>query len=114
MLNGKTILITGGTGSFGQEFVKKILAEYKLRRAIVYSRDEYKQYIMSKKFAGHEEQLRFFLGDIRDKNRLLRAFEGRECLWRGQSQIFGCQVRQCYGVKRQCNSIIYESEERWY
>jgi UDP-N-acetylglucosamine 4,6-dehydratase len=76
MLNGKTILITGGTGSFGQEFVKKILAEYKLRRAIVYSRDEYKQYIMSKKFAGHEEQLRFFLGDIRDKNRLLRAFEG--------------------------------------
>lgn len=76
MLNGETILITGGTGSFGQKFAKKILTEYKPLKVIVYSRDEYKQYMMRKKFAGHEEQLRFFLGDIRDKNRLLRAFEG--------------------------------------
>ncbi|MFA5238561.1 MAG: UDP-N-acetylglucosamine 4,6-dehydratase (inverting) [Phycisphaerae bacterium] len=76
MLNDKTILITGGTGSFGQAFVKKILAAYKLRRVIIYSRDEYKQYMMCKKFAGHEGRLRFFLGDIRDKSRLLRAFEG--------------------------------------
>ncbi|MFA5252600.1 MAG: UDP-N-acetylglucosamine 4,6-dehydratase (inverting) [Phycisphaerae bacterium] len=76
MLNDKTILITGGTGSFGQAFVKKILADYKLRRVIIYSRDEYKQYMMRKKFSGHDKQLRFFLGDVRDKNRLLRAFEG--------------------------------------
>ena len=76
MLNGKTVLITGGTGSFGQAFVKKILAEYEPRKVIIYSRDEYKQYMMGKKFAGHEVQLRFFLGDIRDKSRLLRAFEG--------------------------------------
>ncbi|MDD5327081.1 MAG: UDP-N-acetylglucosamine 4,6-dehydratase (inverting) [Phycisphaerae bacterium] len=76
MLNDKTILITGGTGSFGQAFVKKILAAYKLRRIIIYSRDEYKQYMMCKKFTGHEGRLRFFLGDIRDKSRLLRAFEG--------------------------------------
>ncbi|MFZ0035302.1 MAG: UDP-N-acetylglucosamine 4,6-dehydratase (inverting) [Sedimentisphaerales bacterium] len=76
MLNGKTILITGGTGSFGHAFVKKVLADYKLRRVIIYSRDEYKQYMMRKKFSEHEEQLRFFLGDIRDKSRLLRAFEG--------------------------------------
>lgn len=76
MLNGKTILITGGTGSFGQEFAKKILTKYKLRKVIIYSRDEYKQYMMRKKFEAYEEQLRFFLGDIRDKSRLLRAFEG--------------------------------------
>jgi UDP-N-acetylglucosamine 4,6-dehydratase len=76
LLNDKTILITGGTGSFGQAFTENILAEYKLRRVVIYSRDEYKQYMMRKKFAKYEEQLRFFLGDIRDKSRLLRAFEG--------------------------------------
>ena len=76
MLNDKTILITGGTGSFGQEFTKKILTEYKPRKVIIYSRDEYKQYMMRKKFAKYEEPLRFFLGDIRDRSRLLRAFEG--------------------------------------
>jgi len=76
MLDDKVVLITGGTGSFGQEFAKKILTEYKLRKVIIYSRDEYKQYMMRKKFAGYEEQLRFFLGDVRDKSRLLRAFEG--------------------------------------
>jgi UDP-N-acetylglucosamine 4,6-dehydratase len=76
MLNGKTILITGGTGSFGKAFTGKVLAEYKPRKVIIYSRDEYKQYMMQKKFASHRNQLRFFLGDIRDKARLYRAFEG--------------------------------------
>lgn len=76
MLNDKTILITGGTGSFGKAFTRKVLAEYKPRKIIIYSRDEYKQYMMQKKFAGHKNQLRFFLGDIRDKARLYRAFEG--------------------------------------
>jgi len=76
MLNRKTILITGGTGSFGQAFTKKVLTEYEPRKVIIYSRDEYKQYMMRKKFAGYDEPLRFFLGDIRDKSRLCRAFEG--------------------------------------
>lgn len=76
LLNGKTILVTGGTGSFGQKFIKNILTEYKPRKVIVYSRDEHKQYMMRKKFAEYEEQLRFFLGDIRDRSRLFRAFEG--------------------------------------
>jgi len=51
MLNGKTILITGGTGSFGKAFTRKVLTEYKPRKVIIYSRDEYKQYTMRKKFA---------------------------------------------------------------
>ena len=75
-LDGKVVLITGGTGSFGQEFTKKILTEYELQKIIIYSRDEYKQYMMRKKFGAYKEQLRFFLGDIRDRARLYRAFEG--------------------------------------
>lgn len=76
MLNGKTILVTGGTGSFGNKFIERVFTEYKPRKVIIYSRDEYKQYQMQKKFLEHEESLRFFLGDIRDKARLYRAFEG--------------------------------------
>ena len=76
MLNGKTILITGGTGSFGKVFTRKVLTEYKPRKVIIYSRDEYKQYTMQKKFAEHKNQLKFFLGDIRDKVRFCRAFDG--------------------------------------
>lgn len=76
MLDGKTILITGGTGSFGNSFTERLLTEYKPRKVIIYSRDEYKQYMMQKKFAKFSEELRFFLGDIRDKDRLYRAFEG--------------------------------------
>jgi UDP-N-acetylglucosamine 4,6-dehydratase len=75
IINDATILVTGGTGSFGQNFIKKIFAEYKPKKVIIYSRDEYKQHMMSEKFAQYEE-LRFFLGDIRDKSRLLRAFDG--------------------------------------
>jgi UDP-N-acetylglucosamine 4,6-dehydratase len=76
MLKDQTILITGGTGSFGQAFARKVLADCKPHKVIVYSRDEYKQYMMRKKFEAYEERLRFFLGDIRDKSRLLRSFEG--------------------------------------
>ena len=76
MLNDKTILITGGTGSFGQKFTKRILSEYKPKKIIIYSRDEYKQYVMRAKFKKHDEKLRFFIGDVRDKERLYRAFEG--------------------------------------
>ena len=61
MLSGKTILITGGTGSFGNSFTQRVLTEYKPEKVIIYSRDEYKQYEMQKKFAEYENQLRFFL-----------------------------------------------------
>jgi UDP-N-acetylglucosamine 4,6-dehydratase (inverting) len=76
MLNDKTILITGGTGSFGNRFTWRILTEFKPRKVIVYSRDEYKQHIMKQKMSKFADILRFFLGDIRDKDRLYRAFEG--------------------------------------
>ena len=72
--DGKTILITGGTGSFGQHFVKAILARYRPRAVRVFSRDELKQHEMREVLQDH--RLRYFLGDIRDKERLVRALKG--------------------------------------
>lgn len=74
-LNKKTILLTGGTGSFGNCFTKIALTEYNPQKLILFSRDEFKQYQMAEKF-NHDPRLRFFLGDVRDKERLYRAFEG--------------------------------------
>lgn len=76
MFNNKTILVTGGTGSFGNEFVLKTLEKYKPKKIIIFSRDEIKQWEMAKKFSQHEKNLRFFIGDVRDRNRLYRALDG--------------------------------------
>ncbi|MCE2964722.1 MAG: UDP-N-acetylglucosamine 4,6-dehydratase (inverting) [Alphaproteobacteria bacterium] len=75
MFNNKSILITGGTGSFGRRFISRILKEYKPARLIILSRDEYKQFEMQQEFQGHPE-LRFFLGDVRDESRLRMAMRG--------------------------------------
>ena len=76
MLNGKTILVTGGTGSFGNAFTQYVLDHYTPKKIIIYSRDEYKQFIMANKFRKYKDTLRFFIGDVRDKERLYRAFDG--------------------------------------
>ena len=76
-LDGRSILITGGTGSLGHQLVKLLVRHTKARRIIVLSRDEFKQYTMQQAFPG-VEALRFFLGDVRDKDRLRRAFEGAD------------------------------------
>ena len=75
MLDNKTILITGGTGSFGQNIVNKILKEHNPKKIIVLSRDEIKQWEMSETYQ-KENRLRFFIGDVRDRDRLYRAFNG--------------------------------------
>ena len=73
-MNKKNILITGGTGSFGKKFVETILKKFKPRRLIVYSRDEQKQYEMSQYLSEEKyPNIRYFIGDVRDKNRLERA-----------------------------------------
>lgn len=74
MQNNSIILITGGTGSFGQKFVHMVLKQYKPKKIIIFSRDEQKQNEMSKKF--NSKKLRFFIGDVRDKGRLYRALDG--------------------------------------
>jgi len=75
MLSNSTILVTGGTGSFGHTFVPMTLARYNPKKLIIYSRDEMKQWEMAKKFAG-DPRVRFFIGDVRDKERLYRALDG--------------------------------------
>ena len=75
MLSNSTILITGGTGSFGQKFTKMTLDKYNPKKIIIYSRDEMKQWDMAPKF-NNDSRLRYFIGDVRDKDRLSRAMDG--------------------------------------
>ena len=75
MQENSTILLTGGTGSFGHAFVPLVLERYNPKKLIIFSRDEMKQWDMAKKFDG-DPRLRFFIGDVRDRNRLYRALDG--------------------------------------
>lgn len=74
MFDGKSILVTGGTGSFGRKFIKTLLARYQPKRVIVFSRDELKQFEMQQDFTS--PAMRFFIGDVRDKERLVQAMRG--------------------------------------
>ena len=77
MLNGKVVLITGGTGSFGKKFTEIVLSRYELRKLIIFSRDELKQYEMRDRFGEDQYKcMRYFIGDVRDRERLYRAFDG--------------------------------------
>ncbi len=78
MLNGKVVLITGGTGSFGKKFVEVILRDYpEVKKIIIYSRGELKQYEMKQRWPDHiYPQMRYFIGDVRDRERLMQACEG--------------------------------------
>lgn len=73
-MDGKTILVTGGTGSFGKKFITTVLQDYNPEKVIVFSRDELKQFEMAQDF--RDERIRFFIGDVRDRERLYRAFDG--------------------------------------
>jgi UDP-N-acetylglucosamine 4,6-dehydratase (inverting) len=79
MLSGSSILITGGTGSFGNTFVPMTLARFNPKRLLIYSRDEMKQWEMAPKFEG-DPRVRFIIGDVRDKDRLVRALDGIDCV----------------------------------
>ena len=74
MFQDKTILVTGGTGSFGNAFITKTLLRHKVKKIIVFSRDEMKQWTMSRSV--QDPRVRYFIGDVRDKNRLYRALDG--------------------------------------
>ena len=75
-LKNKTILITGGTGSFGNKFVDKVIKDYSVKKVIIYSRDELKQYEMAQRLSEYSQKLRFFIGDVRDLERLKLAMKG--------------------------------------
>ncbi len=76
MLNDKVILITGGTGSFGHHFVEYVLQHYTPKKIIIYSRDEYKQFLMQNQYKEYNRILRFFIGDVRDADRMRMAMKG--------------------------------------
>ncbi len=101
MLNSKTILVTGGTGSFGKKFAQRVFEKYQPKKLIVYSRDEYKQFLMRQQFASLKERLRFFIGDVRDKERLNRAFHGVDYVVHAAAlkQIPSCEYNPFEAVK---------------
>ncbi|WP_188624400.1 UDP-N-acetylglucosamine 4,6-dehydratase (inverting) [Caldalkalibacillus thermarum] len=97
-LTNKTILITGGTGSFGKKFVSKIL-NYDVKKVIVFSRDELKQFEMAQEY--NDPRLRFFIGDVRDKDRLYRAFDGVDIVVHAAAmkQVPACEYNPFEAVK---------------
>ncbi|MBP5287821.1 MAG: UDP-N-acetylglucosamine 4,6-dehydratase (inverting) [Elusimicrobiales bacterium] len=104
MLNNKTILITGGTGSFGKKFTKTVLEKYpEIKKIIIYSRDEYKQFLMQNmpEFKQHLQKLRFFIGDVRDKERMMRAFDGVDIVIHAAAlkQVPACEYNPFEAIK---------------
>ena len=108
MLNGKTILITGGTGSFGNHFVSYVLKNYKPKKIIIYSRDEYKQFVMANKFKEYKSVLRFFIGDVRDKERFKRALNGVDYVIHAAAlkQVPTCEYNPMEAVKTNINGAM--------
>ena len=101
MLNNKTILITGGTGSFGNHFTQYVLDHYKPKKIIIYSRDEFKQFNMANKFKEHADVLRFFIGDVRDKERFQRALDGVDYVIHAAAlkQVPACEYNPIEAIK---------------
>ncbi len=103
MLNGKNILITGGTGSFGKKFLEMIFKRYKPNKIIIYSRDEYKQSVMKTEYEDKVDmsRVRFFIGDVRDRNRLFRAFENVDYVIHAAAmkQVPACEYNPMEAVK---------------
>ena len=108
MLNGKTILITGGTGSFGKCFTKYVLEYYNPKKIIIYSRDEFKQFNMANQLKQYKDKLRFFIGDVRDRERLYRAFEGVDYVVHAAAmkQVPACEYNPIEAVKTNINGAM--------
>lgn len=105
MLNNKVILLTGGTGSFGKKFTERILEEYDPQKIIIYSRDEFKQDLMKKEFMqklpSKMHKLRFFIGDVRDRERLYRALNGVDYVIHAAAmkQVPACEYNPFEAIK---------------
>lgn len=108
MLNGKTILITGGTGSFGNHFTEYVLTNYKPKKLIIYSRDEYKQFVMKNKFKEYTDVIRFFIGDVRDKARIARALDGVDYVIHAAAlkQVPACEYNPMEAIKTNINGAM--------
>lgn len=105
MLNNKTILITGGTGSFGHHFVDYVLKHYQPKKIIIFSRDEFKQFNMQNAYREYEKFLRFFIGDVRDKERLSRAMHDVDYVIHAAAlkQVPACEYNPIEAIKTNIN-----------
>ncbi|MCL6705558.1 UDP-N-acetylglucosamine 4,6-dehydratase (inverting) [Pseudomonas sp. R2.Fl] len=121
MINDKSILVTGGTGSFGKRFIKRILAEYTPRRVVVYSRDELKQFEMQQIPEFKDPRIRYFIGDVRDRERLVQAMEGVDiCIHAAalkqvpaaEYNPFECIKTNVHGAENVINAAIVQRVEK--
>ena len=107
VLNNKTILITGGTGSFGHAFTNYVLDNYDPKKIIIYSRDEFKQFNMQNEYREHPKKscLRFFIGDVRDLERMKRAMEGVDYVVHAAAlkQVPACEYNPLEAIKTNIN-----------
>lgn len=109
MLNGKTILVTGGTGSFGNAFIRYVLENHDPKKIIIYSRDEYKQFVMRNRFIelgsesgiNYDSKLRYFIGDVRDEARMRRALMGVDYVVHAAAlkQVPACEYNPLEAIK---------------
>lgn len=105
---GKSVLITGGTGSLGKCFARYILEHYDPHRIVIFSRDEYKQSIMKREFEQYGDKLRYFIGDVRDKDRLLRAFDCVQIVIHAAAikQVPTCEYNPIEAIKTNINGAM--------
>lgn len=105
LLENKTLLVTGGTGSFGHCFTKYVLDNYNPKKIIIYSRDEYKQFVMANEYKQYADKLRFFIGDVRDGARLERAMEGVDYVIHAAAlkQVPACEYNPAEAIKTNVN-----------
>lgn len=109
MLNNKTILITGGTGSFGHHFVDYVLENYNPKKIIIYSRDEYKQFVMDNEYKDkHNDILRFFIGDVRDEERMRMAMKSVDYVIHAAAlkQVPACEYNPNEAIKTNINGAM--------
>ena len=102
ILDGKTVLVTGGTGSFGKCFARYALTRTEVKKIIVYSRDEYKQFVMQNEFKEYADRLRFFIGDVRDQDRMRRALKGVDYIVHAAAlkQVPACEYNPNEAIKK--------------
>lgn len=108
LLNDKTVLITGGTGSFGNHFADYVLKNYKPKKVIIYSRDEFKQFNMRSRLAEYDAVMRYFIGDVRDQDRLRRAFDGVDYVIHAAAmkQVPACEYNPNEAIKTNINGAV--------
>ena len=108
IFENKSVLITGGTGSLGKYFTRYILTHFNPHRVVIFSRDEYKQSMMKQEFAQYGDKLRFFIGDVRDKDRLLRAFDRVQIVIHAAAikQVPTCEYNPIEAIRTNINGAM--------